>query len=68
MSIPTPVSYTHLNESGEFKSYGHIAYRGEMSLDELMMGDTAESYQQEQGLSLIHISKTAFGPAGVVQW
>lgn len=40
------------NESGEFNSYGHIAYRGEMSLDELMMGDTAESYQQEQGFEI----------------
>ena len=40
------------NETGEFNSYGYIAYRGDMSLDELMMEDPAESYQQEQELQM----------------
>lgn len=43
-------------ESGEFNKYGYIAYHGAMSLDELMMEDPAESYQQEQGLQMGVIS------------
>ena len=37
-----------LQEDGTFTDYGYVSYHGEMSLDELMRDDPAESYQQEQ--------------------
>lgn len=35
-------------QAGEFNEMGYIGYIGVMSLDELMMEDPAEAYQQEQ--------------------
>ena len=39
-------------ESGMFTDRGYISYHGTMSLEELMMEDPAESYQQEQGFQM----------------
>jgi len=39
-------------ETGEFNRFGYISYHGTLSLDELMMEDPAEDYQQEQGLQI----------------
>lgn len=39
-------------ETGEFNRFGYISYHGTLSLDELMMEDPAEEYQQEQGLQI----------------
>lgn len=39
-------------QSGMFTDRGYISYHGTMSLEELMMEDPAESYQQEQGFQM----------------
>lgn len=39
-------------ESGMFTDRGYISYHGTMSLEELMMEDPAEAYQQEQGFQM----------------
>lgn len=39
-------------ESGMFTDRGYISYHGTMSLDELMMEDPAQSYQQEQAFQM----------------
>ena len=39
-------------ESGMFPDRGYISYHGTMSLEELMMEDPAEAYQQEQGFQM----------------
>lgn len=40
---------TRLNgQLGEFTLNGYIAYHGTMRIDELMMKDPAESYQEEK--------------------
>ena len=36
-----------LQEDGVFTDRGYVAYRGALTLDELMRDDPAESYQQE---------------------
>lgn len=35
-------------EEGEFTDRGYISYHGTMTLDELMMDDSAETFRQEQ--------------------
>ena len=39
-------------QSGMFTDRGYVSYHGTMSLEELMMEDPAESYQQEQGFQM----------------
>lgn len=39
-------------ESGMFTDRGYVSYHGTMSLEELMMEDPAESFQEEQGLQM----------------
>ena len=39
-------------ESGMFTNRGYVSYHGTMSLEELMMEDPAESFQEEQGLQM----------------
>ena len=39
-------------ESGTFTDRGYISYHGTMSLEELMMEDTAEQYQKEQSFQM----------------
>ena len=39
-------------QSGIFTDRGYISYHGTMSLEELMMENPAESYQQEQGFQM----------------
>ena len=36
-------------EKGAFTDKGYISYRGTLSLDELMLEDSAEQYQHEMG-------------------
>lgn len=40
------------SEDGCFVVGGYIAYRGTLTLDELMDGDPAEQYQKEQGMDM----------------
>ena len=39
-------------ESGMFTDRGYVSYHGTMSLEELMMEDPAEAYQEEQGFQM----------------
>ena len=39
-------------ESGMFTDRGYVSYHGTMSLEELMMEDSAECYQEEQGFQM----------------
>ncbi len=39
-------------ESGMFTDRGYVSYHGTMSLEELMMEDPAECYQEEQGFQM----------------
>ena len=39
-------------ESGMFTDRGYVSYHGTMSLEELMMEDPAETFQEEQGLQM----------------
>ena len=39
-------------ESGMFTDRGYVSYRGTMSLEELMMEDPAEAYQEEQSFQM----------------
>ena len=39
-------------ESGMFTEYGYISYHGEMSLEELLMADSEERLNQEQGFQM----------------
>ena len=39
-------------ESGMFTDRGYVSYNGTMSLEELMMEDPAETFQEEQGLQM----------------
>ena len=39
-------------ESGMFTDRGYVSYHGTMSLEELMMEDPAEAFQEEQGLQM----------------
>ncbi len=39
-------------EKGQFSSLGYIAYRGSLTLEELMREDPAEQYQREQALQM----------------
>lgn len=38
-----------LRQIGQFVESGYISYKGTLTLEELMMGDSVEQYRAEQG-------------------
>ena len=47
--IITIIAHMVLSENGQFNTCGYICYEGTMSLENLMMQDSAEQHQKDMG-------------------